>query len=168
MRAIVPGLYGMMNAKWITDIEVVKGAYDGFWQRRGWTNVATSQTGSTILTPSDSELRAKFSLSPSLTDVSGNQVAVAGVTFSGDRGIQKVEVSTDGGKTWQPASLYDPLSKYTWLFWRFGWNPPGSGSYKLTVRATDGQGNLQTATMTDPFPNGATGYQVVDVSVAAP
>src|SRR5215203_2258468 len=33
VRAIVPGLYGMMNAKWITDIELVDMVYEGFWQR---------------------------------------------------------------------------------------------------------------------------------------
>ena len=41
VRAIVPGLYGMMNPKWITEIEVVGNVYEGYWQRNGWTNNAT-------------------------------------------------------------------------------------------------------------------------------
>lgn len=166
VRAIVPGLYGMMNAKWITDIELVSGTYEGFWQRRGWTNIATYQTGSTIITPGDGPLRDRFSLPPSLREVSGNSVPLVGAAFAGDRGIQKVEVSTDGGNSWQTASLYDPLSKYTWVFWKLDWNPPGSGDYHLMVRATDGNGQAQVAEMTDPFPNGATGFNVVDVKVS--
>lgn len=165
VRAIVPGLYGMMNAKWITGIELVSGIYEGFWQRRGWTNTATYQTGSTIITPGDSALRERFSLPPGLADVAGSPIAVVGVAFAGDRGIQKVEVSTDGGSTWQPASLYDPLSKYTWVFWKYEWNPQGSGNYQVMVRATDGNGGVQVATMADPFPDGVTGLQVVDVKV---
>jgi hypothetical protein len=165
VRAIVPGLYGMMNAKWITDIELVEGPYDGFWQRNGWTAIATYQTESSILTPGATALRDKFGLPPGLTDVSGNQIPVVGVAFAGDRGIQKVEVSVDGGNTWQPASLYDPLSNYTWVFWKLEWNPPTSGDYRLVVRATDGTAQAQTATITPPFPNGATGYDVVDVKV---
>jgi DMSO/TMAO reductase YedYZ molybdopterin-dependent catalytic subunit len=166
VRAIVPGLYGMMNAKWITEIELVSGTYQGFWQRRGWTNVATYQTGSWIITPGDSPLRDRFSLPTSVIDVAGKPVPVVGAAFAGDRGIQKVEVSTDGGNSWQTASLTDPLSKLTWVFWKLDWNPPSSGDYHLMVRATDGNGQVQVATMTDPFPNGCTGYSVVDVRMS--
>ena len=168
LRAIVPGLYGMMNAKWITEIELVNGVYAGFWQRMGWENDAHYQTGSTIITPGGSPLRDKFGLPPSMTDITGAPIDVVGSAFAGDRGIQKVEVSTDGGKTWELASQQDPLSNYTWVFWRYEWNPPGNGSYELMVRATDGTGQVQTATMTNPFPNGATGYQAVDVTVSNP
>jgi DMSO/TMAO reductase YedYZ molybdopterin-dependent catalytic subunit len=166
LRAIVPGLYGMMNAKWITDIQLVSGVYQGFWQRMGWENDAHYQTSSNTLTPGDSPLRDKFPVPPSVTNIIGSMVGVAGVAFAGDRGITKVEVSTDGGSTWQPASLQDPLSNFTWVFWKYEWNPPGSGDYKLAVRATDGTGQVQTADVTDPFPDGVTGYQVVDVTVS--
>ncbi|MDA4114853.1 MAG: molybdopterin-binding oxidoreductase, partial [Thaumarchaeota archaeon] len=87
--------------------------------------------------------------------------------YAGDRGISKVEVSTDGGNTWTTASLTDPLSNYTWVFWSAQWNPGGVGSYRLMVRATDRTGAVQTATVTNPFPNGATGYHVVDIAVHA-
>jgi DMSO/TMAO reductase YedYZ molybdopterin-dependent catalytic subunit len=168
LRAIVPGLYGMMNAKWITDIELVSGVYQGFWQRMGWENDAHHQTGSTILTPGHSQLRDRFDLPWSLPNVIGNPIDVLGVAFAGDRGINKVEVSSDGGNTWEVASLQDPLSNYTWVFWKYEWNPTGNGAYNLMVRATDGTGQVQVATMSDPFPNGATGYQAVDVTVSNP
>ncbi len=165
LRAIVPGLYGMMNAKWITEIELVNKVYAGFWQRRGWTNNALYQTGSTILSPGDSQLRDKFPIPSAVTEVSGTPIPVVGVAFAGDRGISKVEVSTDGGGSWETASLYDPLSDYTWVFWRLDWNPPSTGTYKLTVRATDKTGQTQTATMRVPFPDGATGYHIIDIRV---
>src|SRR2546428_13662593 len=37
-RIIVPGLYGMFHAKWITKIEAVTGTVLGYWQQKGWTN----------------------------------------------------------------------------------------------------------------------------------
>lgn len=166
LRAIVPGLYGMMNAKWVTEIEVVQGVYSGFWQRKGWENDAHYQTGSTILTPGDSVLRDRFPIPTSITSLPLGLVSVAGVAFAGDRGIKKVEVTTDGGGTWVAASLQNPLSNDTWVLWRYDWNPRSPGTYKLMVRATDGTGAVQTATMTDPFPNGATGYQVVEITVS--
>lgn len=164
LRAIVPGLYGMMNAKWIVSIRVVNGAYQGYWQVRGWTNDATYQTGSEIVIPGDAQVTDRFGINGS-SQVSLGMVPIAGIAFAGDRGISKVEVSTDGGLTWTQASLSDPLSNYTWVFWSADWNPPATGTYKLAVRATDGTGAVQTAVVTNPFPDGATGYHVVDISV---
>ena len=165
VRALVPGLFGMMNAKWVTDIEVADNVHLGFWQRRGWTNDAQYQTGSTIVIPGNSDLRDKFpGLSPSNV-LAGNKTPIAGIAFAGDRGILKVEVSTDGGTTWEIVSLKDPLSGYTWAFWATEWNPPAKGEYRITVRATDKTGKVQTAILQDPFPNGATGYHMVDITV---
>lgn len=166
LRAVVPGLYGMMSAKWVTDIEVVSGPYAGFWQRRGWTGVATYQTGSTFITPGNSPLRDRFPLSPSLRYIEGEPIPLIGEAFAGDRGVQTVEVSADGGRTWQDANLYTPLSDYTWVFWRLDWRPPASGDYRLMVRAFDDAGDVQVATVTGPFPSGATGYDAVDVRVS--
>ena len=165
LRAIVPGLYGMMNAKWLVDIEVVDNVHQGFWQRRGWTNDAKYQTGSTIVIPGDSSVRDRFvELGPSNVQA-GSKTPIAGIAFAGDRGISKVEVSTDGGATWELASLKDPLSGYTWVFWATEWNPPAQGDYRILVRATDKSGNVQTASLQNAFPSGATGYHMVDITV---
>jgi DMSO/TMAO reductase YedYZ molybdopterin-dependent catalytic subunit len=164
LRAIVPGLYGMMNAKWITSIEAVSGTYQGYWQVRGWTNDAMYQTGSEIAIPGDAQVTQRFGINGS-SEVPFGTIPIAGIAYAGDRGVSKVEVSTDGGDTWMQASTSQPLSSYTWVFWSAQWNPPAKGSYKLTVRATDGTGAVQTAVVTNPFPDGATGYHVVDISV---
>jgi DMSO/TMAO reductase YedYZ molybdopterin-dependent catalytic subunit len=165
VRAIVPGLYGMMNAKWITDIELVDRVYEGFWQRRGWANNARYQTHSKIVFPGDA-LRSRFEeLSTNAPSV-GSKSPIAGIAFAGDRGISKVEVSTDGGNTWQSASIKDPLSSNSWVLWALDWLPQNKGRYNIVVRATDKAGNLQTAEIRDIYPNGATGYHSVEETVA--
>ena len=60
VRAIVPGLYGMMNPKWITEIELVDSVYEGYWQRNGWTNNADVHTTSTTVIPGQAEVRVRF------------------------------------------------------------------------------------------------------------
>jgi DMSO/TMAO reductase YedYZ molybdopterin-dependent catalytic subunit len=165
VRAIVPGLYGMMNAKWITDIELVDRVYEGFWQRRGWANNAKYQTHSKIVFPGDA-LRNRFEELSTNAATIGSKSPIAGVAFAGDRGISKVEVSTDGGNTWQSASIKDPLSSNSWVLWALDWIPQNKGKYNIVVRATDKAGNIQAAEIRDNYPNGATGYHSVEETVA--
>ncbi|MDG6915264.1 MAG: sulfite oxidase [Nitrososphaerota archaeon] len=165
-RMVVPGYYGMMNCKWVTSIEIVAETYQGYWQQRGWINEAQYETGSSIVTPGGAQIGQRFGISPASTVPLG-LVPIAGIAFAGDRGIEKVEVSTDGGSTWVQASLKDPLSGNTWVLWTADWNPPSTGNYSIAVRATDGTGVVQTATIAAPFPGGATGYDIVDVGVVS-
>ncbi|MDQ3717897.1 MAG: molybdopterin-dependent oxidoreductase [Thermoproteota archaeon] len=165
VRAIVPGLYGMMNAKWITDIELVDTVYEGFWQRRGWANNAKYQTHSKIAFPGNALRNRIEELSIDALTV-GSKSPIAGVAFAGDRGISKVEVSMDGGNTWHNASIKDPLSSNSWVLWALDWIPQNKGKYNIVVRATDKTGNVQTAEIRDNYPNGATGYHSVEETVA--
>jgi DMSO/TMAO reductase YedYZ molybdopterin-dependent catalytic subunit len=162
VRAIVPGLYGMMNPKWLTEIELVDSVYEGYWQRLGWRNNAEDNTGSFILIPGQAPARQRFRKLDETEDTSyGDKVPIAGIAFAGNRGISKVEVSTDRGTTWKTARIKDPLSQYTWVLWTAGYVPPNKENYKIVVRATDKTGNTQTTEMSPPFPNGATGYHTI-------
>src|SRR4029078_11884997 len=162
VRAIVPGLYGMMNPKWLTEIELVDTVYQGYWQRLGWSNIAQDNTGSSILIPGQAPARQRFRTLDEKADSSyGGKIPIAGVAFAGTRGISKVEVSTDGGATWKTAQIKDPLSKYTWVLWTAGYIPPNQENYKIVVRATDKSGKTQTTDMNPPFPNGATGFHTI-------
>jgi len=162
VRAIVPGLYGMMNPKWLTEIELVDTVYLGYWQRLGWSNIAQDNAGSSILIPGQAPARQRFRTLDETVDSSyGGKVPIAGIAFAGTRGISKVEVSTDGGSTWKTALIKDPLSKYTWVLWTAGYIPPNQENYKIVVRATDKSGKTQTTDMNPPFPNGATGFHTI-------
>jgi DMSO/TMAO reductase YedYZ molybdopterin-dependent catalytic subunit len=169
VRAIVPGLYGMMNPKWITEIELVDGIYEGYWQRKGWANNAKYNTHSFIVIPGNAAVGKRFINVASASSASTNpsrsseMVPIAGMAFAGDRKIARVEVSTDGGATWKDARLKDALSPYTWVLWTVDVNMSDDKHYKIVARATDKTGNTQTSEIADPFPNGATGYPVINV-----
>ena len=60
VRAIVPQFYGMMNPKWITEIELVDQSYEGFWQRKGWTNNDIKNIYSSIIIPGNQPMNDGF------------------------------------------------------------------------------------------------------------
>ncbi len=95
----------------------------------------------------------------------GRRHRVQGLAFAGTRGIERVEISTDGGDTWAAAALDAPLSPYAWVFWNYDWKVPEPGRYTLAVRAVDGTGRPQSSVEQDPAPDGAAGLHEVTVTV---
>jgi DMSO/TMAO reductase YedYZ molybdopterin-dependent catalytic subunit len=151
LRLLVPDIYGMKNAKWITEIEVVEYDYKGYWQHRGWSDVAVMRTTSRIDAP-----RASYRFSPGAN-------WIGGVAVAGQRGIQRVEVSVDGGQTWKPAAVKPALGQNTWVLWLYQWDVPAgaSGERQILVRAVDGNGALQDGVRRDTLPDGASGYHTI-------
>ena len=148
----------MMSAKWVKLVELSDSVYLGYWQTRGWSNDATVNTAAFIRVPQDGA-------TVSLSQNSGS-VFLGGVAYAGDRGISKVEVSVDGGTTWEQATLKQPASKLSWVLWAFEWRPNKTGQYTIYARATDGNNQVQTASQADTFPAGATGYVMSSLNVA--
>lgn len=154
LRIVVPGLYGMMNAKWVRRIELVKHDHKGYWQAKGWSDTATYQTTTRIDVP-----RNRPSVGP-------GAVTIGGIAFAGDRGVAAVEVSLDKGKTWHEAELKPPMSVYAWGLWRYTWTPE-PGNHTIHARAIDGTGRVQPAEIKGPLPDGATGHHEVTAKVLA-
>jgi len=74
--------------------------------------------------------------------------------------------STDGGTSWNAAVLKPPLSSTSWVLWEYAWSPSRTGRYRIVARAYDGGGTLQGAKPAPPFPDGASGYDTIDLSVS--
>ena len=153
VRMLVPGLYGYVSAtKWLVDLELTSfGDFDPYWVRRGWARQAPVKTMSRIDTPRP------------LARLAAGQVAVAGVAWAQHRGIRRVEVRADGGP-WRPARLAAEHSADTWRQWVWPWEAT-PGRHTLEVRATDGTGATQPEDRAPPFPDGATGWHSVVVTV---
>lgn len=152
-RVRAPAFYGVKNAKWVEEIEVVDFEFDDYWTTRGWTEAATVRTGSRIDTVGTG-LRA------------GQPTWVAGVAWAGARGVSRVEVSVEGGRTWHEAMLNPPVSPLAWTQWAYRWTPPRPGRYRVLCRATDREGRSQGPLRRPPHPSGASGYHTVEVEVA--
>jgi DMSO/TMAO reductase YedYZ molybdopterin-dependent catalytic subunit len=153
VRMVVPGLYGYVSAtKWVVDLELTTfDAFDAYWIRRGWAQRAPIKTQSRIDTPRRG------------AHVPAGIVPVAGVAWAQHRGIAAVELRIDDGD-WLPAELAVEDSEDTWRQWLVPWDA-SPGDHRLQIRATDATGDVQSAEVAPPFPDGATGYHTVTVSV---
>ncbi|MFI8826123.1 sulfite oxidase [Streptomyces sp. NPDC053431] len=153
VRMLVPGLYGYVSAcKWIESIELTTfDAYDPYWVKRGWARRAPIRTQSRIDTPK-----------PFARPAAGT-VTVAGVAWAQHRGVVRVEIRVDDGP-WQDADLAAQDTVDTWRQWSYRWNAT-PGGHRLTVRATDGTGRVQTEQRTRTVPDGASGRHSVFVTV---
>lgn len=151
-RLLVPGLYGYVGAtKWLTRLEVTFfSRVTAYWTERGWAPRGPVKTACRIDTP-----RGR---------VTAGQVAVAGVAWATHRGVGRVELRVDDGP-WVAATLSTDVGVDYWRQWVVPWQA-ASGRHRLTARAWDAAGEVQTADVTDVFPDGATGYHTVVVEVA--
>ncbi|HSS92925.1 MAG TPA: molybdopterin-dependent oxidoreductase, partial [Candidatus Dormibacteraeota bacterium] len=153
-RILLPGHYGMKGPKWLDSIDVVDHESGGFWEMQGWDHNAVVKTTARFDVPRGGDI---VKLGPT---------SLSGVAFAGTRGVRSVEYSTDGGRSWTLADLKSPLSPLTWVLWSAVWTPAGEGAYQLQVRATDGTGARQDQGAGPSYPNGASGYHTIQVSVA--
>ena len=144
VRLLVPGHWGETNVKWIEEIELLEEAADGYWEKRGWQGTGPVNTVAKLW-------------DDGITKLDDGRYELAGHAYAGTRGIERVEVSTDGGETWADAELSEPLpDEDVWRQYRYEFEP--SGSHEVVVRATDGTGQLQEQTRSSPSPSGATGW----------
>src|SRR5213595_1240215 len=145
VRAIVPGWYAMASVKWLQRIIVTDLPFTGYyqtldyayWQRRG--DIAE-------LTPlSEMQIKAEIARPAEGKMVPANtSVRVSGAAWACDAEITKVELSTDGGETWNDAKLLGESNLNAWRLWEFTWQTPAQpGKQTLIAGATDSLGRTQ-------------------------
>ncbi|MCZ4326600.1 molybdopterin-dependent oxidoreductase [Brachybacterium paraconglomeratum] len=157
-RMVVPGLYGYVSAtKWLTELKVTRFADDAaYWTDRGWSERGPIKIASRVDVP-----RSFADLAP---DAEG-AVMLGGTAWAQQRGIAAVEVRIDDGD-WREAELGAEVSADTWTQWSLRWDDAAPGDHTVSVRATDGEGEVQTEERADPVPNGASGWHTVQFTVA--
>ena len=154
-RLIVPGLFGYVSAtKWLAEIELTTWeGFDAYWVPLGWSKTGPILTQSRIDTPRDGDRPSQ------------GVVPIAGVAWAPDRGVSAVEVRIDEGE-WVAADTSTPISDATWVQFVRRWDAT-PGEHVIQVRATDGDGEMQTDQRTPPAPDGARGHHTIQVTVEA-
>lgn len=147
LRAVVPGWYGMASVKWLHRIIVTDRPFFGYYQTVDYAFWERGDNGPS-LTPL-SRMRAKAEISrPAVNGIvpANDNYIVEGAAWTGESEITGVEVSTDGGRTWDEATLLGDSLANAWRLWQFEWRTPEKpGRCTLMARATDASGATQPA-----------------------
>jgi DMSO/TMAO reductase YedYZ molybdopterin-dependent catalytic subunit len=145
LRVVVPGWYGVASVKWLRRILVTERPFNGYFQSFDYSYF-TRFKGLANVTPI-TELQIKAAIArPTAGEVikAGAPYRIFGAAWTGDSEVSRVDVSTDGGRTWEKAKLLDKAVPYAWRLWSYAWRTPKkAGPARLLARATDARGRQQ-------------------------
>ena len=142
VRVLMPDTWGKLNNKWITEIVIRVDPSEGYWEERGWSSEAPITAVAKLWTVEHLEAGA---------------MEIGGHAYAGSRGVDRVEVSTDGGDTWDEAELADPLpDDDVTRQWRYRYE--ATEPHEVVVRTVDGEGAVQPSTESGSFPDGPSGW----------
>jgi DMSO/TMAO reductase YedYZ molybdopterin-dependent catalytic subunit len=151
VRVIVPGWYSDYWVKMLSDIEVLDAPDQNFFEKVAYrvpdtphASVKPGETGFKTVPVSRLVPRSFFTNVTEKTIVKpGAAVPVRGIAFGGDSGVSRVELSADGGGSWQPTALGRDEGTYGFRQWSTQITAPHSGTLTLQVRCTNTKGEVQ-------------------------
>jgi DMSO/TMAO reductase YedYZ molybdopterin-dependent catalytic subunit len=136
LRLVLPGWVGIASIKWLGSLEVSTTELTSPWNTKWYV------IGDEVLTTNP--VRSAWELPWGAELVRRPRIELTGRSWSGVDRIHRVEVSVDGGTTWERARL-ERARERGWTQWSWSWRRPGTGSYVLLARATDKSGRTQPA-----------------------
>ncbi len=144
LRAVVPGWYGMASIKWLTRLVVTDRPFQGYFQTMEYAYYERRHGLPTLVPITELQVKAQIAR-PALGEVVpvNRPFRVFGAAWAGESEVARVEVSTDGGKTWAAARLLEKPVAHCWRLWEYPWKVPARGRYTLMARATDKRGHTQ-------------------------
>src|SRR5437763_6570556 len=145
LRAIVPGWYAMASIKWLQRVIVTDRPFTGYYQTMDYAYWARRGDIAELVPLSEMQVKAEIA-KPAQGEIvpTNSNVRVHGAAWTSDGEITKVELSTDGGATWNEAKLVGQSKPNAWRLWEFDWQTPAAvGKQILVARATDSLGRTQ-------------------------
>lgn len=156
-RIVVPGWTATYWIKHVSSIEVIDKPFDGFWMKSGYRvprsrfpiveRFVSQETE--INTPITEIVVNALITAPTAGErlTAGRPATLEGMAWDGGSGIDRVEVSADGGASWRAAQLGDDAGRFSLRPWRFTFTPAKRGPLSLLARATNRIGQTQSPTL---------------------
>jgi DMSO/TMAO reductase YedYZ molybdopterin-dependent catalytic subunit len=152
-RVVVPGWTGTYWMKHVTAIEPRTSPLVDFWMNPAYRIPVgkfpvvarfITQENATSTPITEMVVNSLITSHRDGAKVNAGKVTISGLAWDGGYGIRRVEVSTDGGKTWRDAALGQDLGKYAFRPWSFDIDAK-AGKNSVMVNATNAIGQTQVS-----------------------
>jgi DMSO/TMAO reductase YedYZ molybdopterin-dependent catalytic subunit len=153
LKLVVPGWCGVYWMKMLNDIEVLDQPDTNYWTSTGYrvpdtpnATITPAQKGVNLVPVTRMPPRSFItSIRAGDTLHAGAPTPARGIAFGGDCGVARVDLSIDGGRSWQPTQLGKDEGKYGFRRWQAQFTLPARGDHSLMVRCTNSNGVAQPA-----------------------
>jgi DMSO/TMAO reductase YedYZ molybdopterin-dependent catalytic subunit len=144
-RAIVPGWYGMASVKWLSRIIVLDRPFAGYYQTFDYSYFERNHGVPSLVPLTECGVKAQIARPARFETVpKATNYRVYGAAWAGELAVAKVELSTDGGRSWLTAKLLGEPIPHCWRLWESNWRTPDQPCRTaLMVKATDERGRSQ-------------------------
>ena len=174
MRLVVPGWYATYWVKALNEIVVLPHKFSGFWMDKAYRipkNPDAQESPEKLAAETEpiNRMSVRSLIVEPVQDQKvplGKPCVVEGLAIDSGKGIQKVEISTDGGQNWSDATLDAEIGKYSWRRWRYTWTPNKAGAAKLMSKAVNKASETQTHAQWNRSGYSRNVIESVDVTVA--
>ena len=153
-RLILPGWTGTYWMKHVTSIKAVTKPEAGFWMKAAYRIplgrfplVARFTSQETAVNTPITEIVVNSLITNPIdgANVRMGPISVGGIAWDGGYGINTVEVSSDGGRTWTAATLGEDLGRFAFRTFSYTLSPKARGKQTVMARATNKIGQTQTS-----------------------
>ncbi len=143
LRALALGWTGANCVKWLSRIIVLDRPYEGFFMDKVYRVFQKGQDSTAGEVVTGLKLKSIITQPRPGATLPAGRVVVLGAAYGGESDVDRVDLSLDGGASWEPAEFIGPHEPFAWRQWQFLWTVRKPGSYTMMARAVDTQGRLQ-------------------------
>jgi DMSO/TMAO reductase YedYZ molybdopterin-dependent catalytic subunit len=144
VRLVVPGWVGSASIKWLNQLTLAEQEWAGPFMARSYRSPRVDDPAASYSLQS-LECKSLIVSPGDQSQLAAGAQTVAGFAWAGEGTVVAVDVSTNGGQSWQPAALKGAEHRYAWRRWELGWDAK-PGSHTLMARASDSLGRFQPPT----------------------
>lgn len=143
LRGLALGWTGANCIKWLNKITLLNEPYSGFYMDQVYRIHETGQDPKTGVTVTDINLKSIITQPDTDATLALGETTILGAAYAGESNVDQVEVSIDGGESWQSAEFIGPHEPFAWRHWQYVWHASQPGSHSILSRAIDSDGNEQ-------------------------
>jgi DMSO/TMAO reductase YedYZ molybdopterin-dependent catalytic subunit len=142
VRLLVPGWYGVCNAKWLNHVQIQDRRFMGRFMARDYVTLMEKKDGDQTIWEETSVSRIQLKSMVARLTRNGSNFVATGFALNDGTPLRSVEISVDNGP-WQPTTMDRDNTKYSWKLFTCEFPAPASGDHTIVSRATDVNGEVQ-------------------------